>query len=139
MDLRNLWGAASASVAPPALTDLHLPLIWSTIDQTVFMPRCFVLGHSPVPNPGGGGWGGGGCGEFSKKHFGLKIRGGPGTLGPLSWIRHCSQPGRVALLVTPSNYIGGRWFGIFTDSVAHKLSNGHDHVRRWMLNWTSSS
>lgn len=60
MDLRNLWGAASASVAPPALTDLHLPLIWSTIDQTVFMPRCFVLGHSPVPNPGGGGWGGGG-------------------------------------------------------------------------------
>ena len=85
-----------------------------------------MLGHSPVPNPGGGGWGGGG--EFSKKHFGLKMRGGPGTLGPLSWIRHCSQPGRVALLVTPSNYIGGRWFGIFTDSVAHKLSNGHEFI-----------
>lgn len=45
---------------------------------------------------------------LSKKHFGLKIRGGPGTLGPLSWIRHCSQPCRVALLVTPSNYVH-RW------------------------------
>ena len=47
MDLRNLWGAASASVTPPALTDLHLPLIWSVIDQTVFMRRCL----------GGGGGG----------------------------------------------------------------------------------
>ena len=108
MDLRNLWGAASASVTPPALTDLHLPLIWSVIDQTVFMRRCL-----------------GGGGGVSKKHFGLKIRGGPGTPGPLPWIRHCSQPGRVALLVTPTSYRGGWWFGIFTDSVAHKLSNAH--------------
>ena len=125
MDLRNLWlwGAASASVAPPALTDLHLPLIWSAIDQTVFMPRCLCkVTHSPVPNPG---WGGGG---ISKKHFWSKNKGRAGTLGPLSWIRHCSQPCRVAMLVTPSNYIGGRWFGIFTDSVAHTLSNGHEFI-----------